>query len=70
MEILITLPFFFTVQRNCVGSSNPCDSFKFEVEERIQCVQSKQVRYKSITDYLLALPIPMEAATNKGNLHG
>ncbi|XP_072040059.1 ubiquitin carboxyl-terminal hydrolase 5-like isoform X2 [Amphiura filiformis] len=53
------------VERNSVGSNNPCDCFKFEVEEKIQCVQSKNVRYKNKTDYLLALPIPMEAATNK-----
>ena len=57
---------YFALQRNSVGSNNPCDCFQFEVEERIQCVQSKAVRYKNKTDYILALPIPMEAATNKG----
>ncbi|XP_006818005.1 ubiquitin carboxyl-terminal hydrolase 5-like [Saccoglossus kowalevskii] len=53
------------IERNSRGAQNPCDCFKYQVEERIQCVQSGQVRYKKRDDYLLALPIPMEAATNK-----
>ena len=54
------------LQRNSVGSSNPCDCFKFELEERLLCVQSGQVRYKKRSDYLLPLPIPLMAAVNKG----
>ena len=51
-------------QRNCRGSDNPCDSVKFEVEERIECTRSKKVKYTHRADYLLALPIPMDAVTN------
>ncbi|XP_022099962.1 ubiquitin carboxyl-terminal hydrolase 5-like [Acanthaster planci] len=56
---------FNIIERNSVGSSNPCDCFKFELEERVQCVQSGQVRYKKRSDFLLSLPIPLAAAINK-----
>ncbi|XP_077998917.1 ubiquitin carboxyl-terminal hydrolase 5-like [Glandiceps talaboti] len=53
------------IEKNSRGTTNPCDCFKYKVEERIQCTQSGQVRYKQRDDFLLALPIPLEAATNK-----
>ena len=49
-----------------MGSENPCDSLKFEVEERIECGQSSKVKYTHRAEYLLSLPVPLEAATNKG----
>ena len=36
-----------------------------QVEERIECVVSGKVRYSKREDKLLALPVPMETATNK-----
>ncbi|XP_077509583.1 ubiquitin specific protease 5 isoform X1 [Amblyomma americanum] len=53
------------VERNCRNELNPADCFKFEVEERIQCTESKKVRYTQRTDWLLALPVPLHCATNK-----
>ncbi|XP_070560700.1 LOW QUALITY PROTEIN: ubiquitin carboxyl-terminal hydrolase 5-like [Ptychodera flava] len=53
------------IEKNSRGTTNPCDCFKYKVEERIQCVQSGQVRYTNRDDYMLALPIPLESATNK-----
>ena len=41
--------------------------FRFLVEERIQCCQTRKVRYTERVDYLMQLPVAMEAATNKGN---
>ncbi|XP_014677519.1 PREDICTED: ubiquitin carboxyl-terminal hydrolase 5-like [Priapulus caudatus] len=52
------------IERNSRNNSNPCDCFKFEVEERIECIQSKKVKYTYRTEYLLPLPIPLEAANN------
>jgi len=45
--------------------ANPCDSFKFKVEERIQCQSSKKVKYSYRSDYILPLQTPKEAAINK-----
>ena len=36
------------------------------MEERIECVVSKKVKYSKRDDTILTLPVPLEAATNKG----
>lgn len=41
------------------------DCFKFRVEERYQCSKSKKVKYTYRPEYILPLPIPLEAAVNK-----
>ncbi|XP_027320313.1 ubiquitin carboxyl-terminal hydrolase 13 isoform X2 [Anas platyrhynchos] len=56
------------VERNPVGSENPSDVFRFLVEERTQCCQSRKVRYTERVDYIMQLPVAMEAATNKDEL--
>ncbi|KFP30031.1 Ubiquitin carboxyl-terminal hydrolase 13, partial [Colius striatus] len=56
------------VERNPVGSENPSDVFRFLVEERTQCCQSRKVRYTQRVDYIMQLPVAMEAATNKDEL--
>lgn len=49
-----------------MGSENPSDVFRFLVEERVQCCQSRRVRYTQRVDYLMQLPVPIEAASNRG----
>lgn len=44
---------------------SPSNSFKFLTEERIECVQSKMVRYSTKPEFIMALPIPIQAALNK-----
>ncbi|KAH0624178.1 hypothetical protein JD844_007660 [Phrynosoma platyrhinos] len=56
------------IERNHIGSENPSDVFRFLVEERTQCCQSRKVRYTERVDYLMQLPVAMEAATNKDEL--
>ncbi|XP_015216240.2 ubiquitin carboxyl-terminal hydrolase 13 isoform X2 [Lepisosteus oculatus] len=56
------------VERNSEGSENPSDVFRFLVEERVQCCQTRKVRYTQRVDYLMQLPAPLEAATNKEEL--
>ncbi|XP_036377319.1 ubiquitin carboxyl-terminal hydrolase 13 isoform X3 [Megalops cyprinoides] len=56
------------VERNSAGSENPSDVFRFLVEERVQCCQSRKVRYTQRVDYLMQLPVPIEAATNREEL--
>ncbi|CAI9597587.1 unnamed protein product [Staurois parvus] len=53
------------VERNSTSSENPSDVFRFLVEERTQCCQSRKVRYTERVDYIMQLPVAMEAATNK-----
>jgi ubiquitin carboxyl-terminal hydrolase 5/13 len=54
------------ILRNTRGSDNPADCFRFNVEERVECLQSKKVKYSNRDDFILALPVPLEAASNKG----
>ncbi|XP_012057179.1 PREDICTED: ubiquitin carboxyl-terminal hydrolase 5 [Atta cephalotes] len=43
----------------------PTECFKFKVEERYQCGKSNKVKYTNRPEYILPLPIPLEAAVNK-----
>ncbi|XP_056270598.1 ubiquitin carboxyl-terminal hydrolase 13 isoform X3 [Pseudoliparis swirei] len=56
------------VERNSAGLENPSDIFRFLVEERVQCCQTRQVRYSQRVDYCIQLPAPIEAATNREEL--
>ncbi|XP_060098543.1 ubiquitin carboxyl-terminal hydrolase 13 isoform X2 [Heteronotia binoei] len=56
------------IERNHIGSENPSDVFRFLVEERTQCCQSRKVRYTERVDYIMQLPVAMEAAMNKDEL--
>ncbi|GCB83994.1 hypothetical protein scyTo_0024763, partial [Scyliorhinus torazame] len=53
-------------ERNCRSSENPNEAFRFLVEERINCLASGKVKYTQRVDYIMQLPVPMEAAINKG----
>uniref|UniRef100_A0A669BNQ4 Ubiquitin carboxyl-terminal hydrolase n=1 Tax=Oreochromis niloticus TaxID=8128 RepID=A0A669BNQ4_ORENI len=56
------------VERNSAGSENPSDVFRFLVEERVQCCQTRRVRYTQRVDYCIQLPAPFEAASNREEL--
>nr|CAG4639793.1 EOG090X0181 [Daphnia pulex] len=43
---------------------SPAESFKFRVEERLQCLTSAQVRYTHRSEYNLPVPVPLETASN------
>lgn len=53
------------IDRHSRHQMNPTDCFKFKVEERYQCSRSNKVKYTHRPEYLLPLPIPVEAAVNK-----
>ncbi|KAL3861427.1 hypothetical protein ACJMK2_007461 [Sinanodonta woodiana] len=48
------------IERNSRGSFNPADCFRFQVEDRVKCSQSGQVKYIHREDFLLALPVLVE----------
>uniref|UniRef100_A0A8C5PHV7 Ubiquitin carboxyl-terminal hydrolase n=1 Tax=Leptobrachium leishanense TaxID=445787 RepID=A0A8C5PHV7_9ANUR len=62
------LHFINMVERNCRSSSNPNEVFRFLVEEKIKCLVSQKVKYTQRVEYILQLPVPMEAALNKEEL--
>ncbi|XP_057320588.1 ubiquitin carboxyl-terminal hydrolase 5 [Microplitis mediator] len=53
------------LERHSVHQINPANCFKFKVEERYECSSSGNVTYSYRPEYLLPIPIPMGAATNK-----
>lgn len=56
------------VDRNSSGTDDPSEVFRFMVEERVQCCQSRMVKYKQRVDYIMQLPALLEAASNKEEL--
>lgn len=55
---------FNVIERNSRGTSNPTDVFKFHIEDRVECLTSKKVKYSYRDEWMLPLMIPMEHATN------
>lgn len=53
------------VQRTSPGFSNPVDNFRFKVEEKIECVESRKVKYLYREDLAWSLPIPLDEVVNK-----
>ncbi|XP_038672538.1 ubiquitin carboxyl-terminal hydrolase 13 [Scyliorhinus canicula] len=62
------LHFINLVTRNSNGSDDPSEIFRFMVEDRVQCCQSRKVKYKQRVDYIMQLPVALEAASNKEEL--
>nr|CAG4643021.1 EOG090X0181 [Ilyocryptus agilis] len=53
------------IRSHPTSPSSPAESFKFRVEDRLQCLTSGQVRYTYRSEYNLPVPVPLEMATNK-----
>lgn len=58
------LHLFNVIERNSRGQPNPTDAFKFQIEDRIECLASKKVKYSYRDEWMLPLMIPLEQATN------
>ncbi|XP_023941871.2 ubiquitin carboxyl-terminal hydrolase 5 isoform X2 [Bicyclus anynana] len=52
------------IERHSRHRANPADCLKFAVEDRIQCGESRGVRYTHRAEHHLPLPVPVGAATN------
>ncbi|GFS18934.1 ubiquitinyl hydrolase 1, partial [Elysia marginata] len=59
------LHLLYVIEKNSRGSVNPCDCFRFQIEDKVTCTSSRKVRYSSREDFCLSLPVPIEAAINK-----
>lgn len=47
----------------------PSNCFKFLIEERIECDESRMVRYSERSEFVMALPVPYDYATNLQAVH-
>ncbi|KAH8264916.1 hypothetical protein KR038_007626 [Drosophila bunnanda] len=52
------------LDRNSRNQTNPADALKFLLEDRVECLASRKVKYKTREEYSFRLPIPLEKATN------
>lgn len=52
-----------TAENNTIP--NPVDAFRFQLEDRVECSQSHQVKYKTRSDFCLSVPISRDLALNK-----
>lgn len=58
------LHFINVLERNSHNQFNPADALKFSIEERVECMASKKVKYTRRDEYCLPLQIPMDKAIN------
>ena len=54
-----------SLRKDSVDTTNPSDCFKFQLEDRIECIQSSKVSYKRRDEYCLSVPIARDKAVNK-----
>uniref|UniRef100_A0A1B0B9A1 Ubiquitin carboxyl-terminal hydrolase n=1 Tax=Glossina palpalis gambiensis TaxID=67801 RepID=A0A1B0B9A1_9MUSC len=52
------------LERHSRNEFNPAEALTFAIEERVECLTSKKVKYTRRDEYCLPLPIPLEKATN------
>lgn len=52
-------------QRTSPGTANPVDNFRFKVEDKIECIESKKVKYHYREDLAWSLSIPLDGIVNK-----
>lgn len=45
------------------GAQDPTDTFKFQMQERLQCDECKGVRYKSVPEESVSMPVPFIKAS-------
>ncbi|CAG4971126.1 unnamed protein product [Colias eurytheme] len=58
------LHFLTLLERNSRHRVNPSECMRFAVEERVQCTESRGVRYTRRAEHHLPLPVPVAAADN------
>jgi ubiquitin carboxyl-terminal hydrolase 5/13 len=58
------LHMFNAIERNSRSQENPCDALKFKIEDRVQCMASKKVKYSYRDEWILPVPIPVSQCTN------
>lgn len=57
-ELLLHLFKLITRSSHTAPLSNPVDSFRFELEERLQCLNCKRVRYRTDEQDNISIPVP------------
>jgi ubiquitin carboxyl-terminal hydrolase 5/13 len=49
-------------QNERATGSDPTKSFQYDLQQRLQCMECKRVRYSTVKQTELSLPIPIQAA--------
>ena len=44
-----------------LSDSNPCDAFRFTIEDHVECLQTNQVQLNDHIEYLLSLSLPIDS---------
>ncbi|KAL2833215.1 hypothetical protein BDW59DRAFT_138286 [Aspergillus cavernicola] len=57
-EFLLHVFKHVTLSKHPVGMSNPVESFKFCMEQRLQCLKCKKVRYRADEQDNISIPVP------------
>lgn len=75
-ELLLHLLKLISRSQHVAPHKNPVDAFKFVMEQRLQCVNCKKVRYRTDEQENISIPVPirripksdkMEVTDNEGN---
>jgi ubiquitin carboxyl-terminal hydrolase 5/13 len=58
-ELLLHLLQLITRSQHGTGQPNPVDAFKFVMEQRLQCMNCKRVRYRTDEQENISIPVPI-----------
>ncbi|KAL4874199.1 hypothetical protein BDV12DRAFT_3710 [Aspergillus spectabilis] len=61
-EFLLHVFKHVTMSKHPVGLSNPIESFRFSMEQRLQCLNCKKVRYRLDEQDNISIPVPARRA--------
>ncbi|KAI9374001.1 hypothetical protein BJX61DRAFT_354157 [Aspergillus egyptiacus] len=66
-EFLLHVFKHITLSRHPPGMKNPVESFRFCVEQRLQCQNCKKVRYRADAQDNISIPVPARRVASAGN---
>ncbi|PTU20180.1 hypothetical protein P175DRAFT_0481218 [Aspergillus ochraceoroseus IBT 24754] len=67
-EFLLHVFKHINLSRHAAGATNPVESFRFCMEQRLQCLQCKKVRYKTDEQDNISMPVPAHRLAGSSGL--
>ncbi|KAL3469471.1 hypothetical protein BJX99DRAFT_241252 [Aspergillus californicus] len=65
-EFLLHVFKHITLSKHPVGMSNPVESFRFCMEQRLQCLNCRKVRYRADEQDNISIPVPARRVADSG----